>query len=427
MKRVALAVICIFIALPSFASENVLTIDEAVNIAVENSFAVKHAEQGKSRLEGVVKEVKSTIYPQVDLSAGYLKTRDESALDFNPTADIDSIDQYHVKATATQLIYSFGKVSGAIDAAKGERERSDEEISSARRQVTLAVHDAFYGYLYAIEARGLAAATLEQRKRHLEVAKKRYKAGVTNRLEVLRSEVDAANAEVPLISADNAVLEARAKLNNLLALDQNAPTVPMGTLEYVETAIPSLEDVIERSLDKRPEMKALLLARNVSEKALSIAKADNLPTIAAFGEYGFTADEASKLDGDREVWVAGVTFTMPIFNGGSSSGLVMQQEATLSDVEISLLELKDAIALEARTSRDALQEAEAIYKASAVVIEQANEALKLAETGFREGVATTLDVTDVELYLTLAKTNRASALRNHMSARAHLLSTMGEL
>ncbi len=405
-----------------------LAIEEAVDEAMAHNYEVLRARERLSNLEGRIVEVRSEVLPQLGLESSYVRDYNETILDsLSGFITPEVSNNYGVRATATQLLFSWGKARTAVEIARVSREQGTEDLHSVERSVKLRVHDAFYQVLLAQRLVQVAEERLAQRERQLDVARKRFEAGVVNEFEVIRSEVDVANAKTPVIQAHNAVRQAKDQLNILLARPTGSPIEAVGELEYVPLADASLDRVVERAIAQRPELASLRLARDIAEKSLTIARAEDKPEINLEADYGFATEDFENLNPNREVWSAGVFFRMPIFDGWRTRGLVFQAESQRRDVEIATAQLREDISLEAKAALDDLEVAADIIDASSLNIGQAQKALELAETSYQYGVATFLDVTDAQLGLTVAQIDHARALRDFMLARARVLSVMNEL
>ncbi len=424
-----LASLCLAVPPSSRAAEPLrLSVDEAVAMALERNHEVLRAREKLSLLEGRIVEVKSQVYPQVGLEAGYRRYYDESFLDLFPGFIQPEVKNgYSLKTTLEQILFSWGRVSTAVEIARVSRRQAAQDLAATERKIKLQVHQAFYDLLLARRLVDVAEETLAQRKRHLEVAEKRYEAGVVNEFEVIRARVDVANARTPVIQARNRVRQAAARLNNLLARDQSAPLEPVGDLEYLPAEDLDLETVVARAVKQRPELASLRIAREIAEKNLALARAEDKPTVALRAEYGFVTEEFENLNPNREQWTVGVSMTLPLFDGWRTRGKVAQALSQLRDVRIAEDQLRQAIALEAKVALDDLRVAEEIIRAASLNIDRARRAVELAEASYRYGVGTTLDVTDAQLGLTAARTDHAQALHDYMVARARLLAVMNEL
>lgn len=423
--------VALFLTLATVASAqdpDLLTIEDAVSEAMTHNYDVLRARERLDNLEGQIVEVRSEVLPQLGLESSYVRDYNEAILDsLEGFISPQVTNHYAVRATASQLLFSWGKARTAVEIAKVSREQGTEDVLSVERDVKLLVHDAFYQVLLTQRLVQVAEERLAQRERQLDVARKRFEAGVVNEFEVIRAEVDVANAKTPVIQTHNAVRQAKDRLNLLMARPTGSPIEAAGELQFVPLADTTLETVLDRAIAQRPELAALRLGREIAEKSLKIARAENKPEINLEADYGFASEYLDHLDPSREVWSAGVFFRMPFFDGGRTRGLVIQAESQMRDVDIATEQLREDIALEAKAALDDLEEAQDIIDASSLNIGQAQKALELAETSYQYGVATFLDVTDAQLGLTVAQIDHARALKDYMLARARVLSVMNEL
>ncbi len=425
-----LAALVLALSAPSTAQEEpLLSLDQAVALALARNHQVLRARERLLRQEGQIQEVKSQAYPQVGLESTYRRSYDESIRDSGISSLVspEVTDNYALRTTLRQLVFSWGKVSAGIQAAEAALRQSRDELGSTERSVKIQVHDAFYELLLSQRLVEVAEERMAQRERVLDVAEKRFDAGVVNEFEVIRARVDVANARTPIIQSRNRVRQAKARLNNLLAREQADPLEAQGALEHVPLGPLSLEEVVERAVARRPELAALRAAREIAERNLDIARTEDKPEVTLDAEYGFATQHLEHLNTDRERWGAGLSLRFPLFDGGRTRGLVAQARSQLLDVDLSASQLREEITLEAKIALDGLAEAEEIIRASSLNIEQAEKALELAETSYRYGVAIILDVSDAQLALTVARTDHARSLRDHMLAKAQVLSVMDEL
>ncbi len=405
-----------------------ITVGEAVTEALEKNYQVLRSREQLSRLRGQVTEVRSQRFPQVELQSSYLRRYDETVLDrLDGFISPDPTNDYSIRASLDQLLFSWWRVANSIDIAVASLSRGDREVASTEREVKLRVHEAFYSLLLANRLVEVASETLAQRERQLDVAQKRFEAGVVNEFEVIRARVDVANAQPRVVQTQNAVRQAQARLNNLLARDQSAPIDPEGRLEYVPLETLTLEEVTARAIERRPELAALRVNQQIAEKDLEIARAGDKPEVTLQADYGYASEDFENLNANREVWAAGVFVRVPLFDGWRTRGQIAQASSQLRDSRIAIEQLRESISLEAKVSLDELTDSEQVIPATRLNITQAEKALELAETSYRYGVATFLDVTDAQLSLTVAQTDYATALHAYMRAKARVLSVMDEL
>lgn len=434
MTRRHAGIFLLLLVLPVAASaaaqdEGGLTLEQAVSMALASNHEVLRARERLFRQEGQIQEVKSQLYPQVGLEGSYRRSYDESLLDSGIGAFVDPevADTWVAKTTLRQLLFSWGKASTAVEIAEALLRQTSQDVAGSERSVVLRVHEAFYDLLLTQRLVEVAEERLAQRERVLDVAQKRFSAGVVNEFEVIRARVDVANARTPVIQARNRVRQAKAALNNLLAREQTEPVEARGELAYVPLEPLTLEQVVERAVARRPELASLRVAQEIAEKNLAIARAEDKPQVNLDAEYGLATQHFEQLGPNRERWGAGVSLSFPLFDGWRTRGLVAQARSEARDADLAAAQLRQVITLEAKVALDDLAEAEEIIRASSLNIEQAQKALELAETSYRYGVAILLDVSDAQLALTVAQIDHAGSLRDYMLAKARVLSVMYQL
>ena len=239
-----------------------LSLEQAVEIALRQNPDVLRARQVLAKLDGQIEVVKSAVYPQVGLEADYFRSHNESIFDLGgSSADAGPYNNYAIRGTVNQLLFSWGKASTAIEISKDSRQRAEDDLSSTIRAVKLQVYEAFYSLLLDQRLVDVAEQRLEQRRRQLGVAEKKFEAGVVNEFEVVRARVDVASAEPSVIRSKNRVRQDISRINNLLARDQRTPLDTVGELTYEPINGPTLEQVVERAVAQRPELKSLRTSR----------------------------------------------------------------------------------------------------------------------------------------------------------------------
>jgi HAE1 family hydrophobic/amphiphilic exporter-1 len=405
-----------------------LTVEGAVAEALRHNFDVLRAEESLARLEGQIQETRSLVFPQVGLESSYARAYDEYLLDVRGSQeDLEATNNYAIRTTLDQILFSWGRVTTAIEIAEQSRVRGGFDVGSTERDVKFRVHQGFYDLLLAARLVEVAEETLKQRERQLDVAQKRFDAGVVNEFEVIRARVDVANTKTPVIQTRNGVRQAEDRLNNLMARPQGTPIQPEGELEYVPLEGLTLDGVVERAVAQRPELEALRVAQEIAANSVKLAKAEDKLEVNLAADYGYATQDFDQIGPNRERWSAALIFSLPLFDGWRTRGRVAQATSSLRDAEIAIRQLEQDVTLEAKAGLDKLEETAEIIRATSLNIGQAEKALELAETSYQYGVATFLDVTDAQLSLALARRDHARALRDYMVAKAFLLSVMNEL
>lgn len=424
------------LAAQELSEKPALTLQEAVALALERNPQVLIAREQVPALEGKIREVRAEALPFLSLNSSALRWRDPAFLnsasfdeipeEFRNALTVKGANLFDYNLRVTQPVYTSGKVGTALKIASLEAEGVTVDVARAEQELRLRVVRAFYDLLLSDRLLVVARQTVEQREQHLEMARRRYEAGVATEVDVLRSQVSLANAQPELLRAENEVRRARAVLNNLLVRPTDFPTEAVGDLTFVETAPPEFEEAARHAADRRPELQRLRLNERSTEQQHKLANAENRLRVDFSGQYGFSARLPENLvNHNFKSWMFSVNLKLPLFDGGRRSGLVQQAVSLERRARLARVEAENNVRLEVQTALDELRRAEKTVDAARLNVREAERVLEMMQNNYQYGAATTLDVTDAQTSLALARTNLLRGLYDHTLARAQLRYAMG--
>ena len=418
---------------PGLAQEKAapLTLKEAVKLALERNPEVLVAREELDELKGKITEVRSGAYPQITFQGYGLRLRDPSILNSSSFDEVpkefkDALvpranNMFDLGLNIKQPLYNAGKVRTALKLAKeslGEKEAAQEVV---RQQVTFKVFQAFKDLLLAEANLEVVRETQQQRLKHLEQARSRFNNGVATEIDVLRSEVNVANMEPELIRANNRVRLARAAINNLIVADLEAPTQIEGSLEYHPWPVGSLEEIQRRTLELRPELQAARRQLQQARLTVSLAQAENKLTVDMEGQWGYSVRQLQNVfNNDFSRWNLTFNFKLPLFDSGRKAGLIVQASARFRAAEQRLAQLQNNIRLEVKQAYDDMQSSAKAIAAARLSVNQAEKVLAMMQANYQYGAATTLDVTDSQTALALARNSQIGATYEYEMAKARL-------
>jgi HAE1 family hydrophobic/amphiphilic exporter-1 len=407
----------------------------AVARALEKNPVVRRSVADYDGLRGRVQQAKADALPEINALGSFLRYQDPG---FFNSPNIDEFPPEILGAfrpiasnlwdgslSVHQTLFSFS-LRKAIRAAGHARRMGQENIERARQEVALRTITAYNGYLVAIERAQVAAKLVRQRERHLEMAKNRRGAGVATDLEVLRFEVDLANARTQLLRLQGATDLARGDLNAVMVKPTETPIEPTDTLDFIDVPAEQLAVAREASA-ARAELKALSWTEKIYDEAIGIYQADSRPRLDLNGAFGWSVRETGNfLEPNYKKWSLSVTLKVPLFDGWRTAGKVAQARADRARLGQDRVELETMIDLEAKQAVDRLRVARSVLLSAGLTVSQARQALEMTEANYRLGASTTLDVLDAQAALTQAEMNRIEALWAHANARAGLRYVMGQ-
>lgn len=320
-------------------------------------------------------------------------------------------------------IWTFGKVEGAIDAARYQKNIADLNVYKTEADTKLAAVQAYYQYLEAIKLAEVQAQSVTDYASHLNNVQQQFDAGIVAKLDVLSSNVSLANAKQKSIAADNTRDIAEANLNNIMRVPMNTTLNPLDKNFPQPEFDLTMEQAILMAQKYRWELVEADYGVKAAEASLRSAKAGYLPTVSVGGGYSWK--EASVTAVDKDDWAVKGGLSWSLWDGGATQASVKKADAAVKTAQETLLQAREKIELEVRQDYlNVLSYKEQIRAAEASVA-QAEEAYKIATVRYSSGVGINLDVLDAELALNTARTNYITALYNYNIGLATLEHAMG--
>jgi HAE1 family hydrophobic/amphiphilic exporter-1 len=422
-------------AVPTTAAAEPLSRAEAVARALQRNPAVLRSLADRDGLRGRATQARADALPEVSVYGSFLRYQDPG---FFNSPNIDEFPPEILQAfrpipsnlwdgyaSLNQTLWSFS-LGKAIRAAGYAEHLGDENVRTARQDTALRAVFAYNAYLLALEQVGVAEKVVRQKEKHLEMARNRRGAGVATDLEVLRFEVDLANARATLLRLSGAADLARGDLNAVMVEPTDRPIEPTDTLSFRETPADQ-EQVVREAIATRPEVRAVAWNEKIYDEAIGIYKADMQPRLDLSGAFGWSVRETPNFfESNYKRWSLSVTLKIPVFDGWRTAGKVAQARADRAKVGQDRVALETLIDLEAKQAVDRMRVAASVFRAAELNVGQARKALEMTEANYRLGAATSLDVLDAQAALTQAEWSRVEALHAHANARAGLRYVTGQ-
>ncbi|MFZ2446184.1 MAG: TolC family protein [Syntrophobacteraceae bacterium] len=414
---------CVFLsAAPAWAGdERVYTLRECLDKTLEYSRDALIAGEAIKISEGRYIEERAAALPQVKAEAYALRASDDLRVISGMAAEGS---EYFGNLNLTQALFTWGQIGAAIKAARYDKAASEQQFRAAQQLAMREAAVVFYDLLLTLELEKVARDNVAQKQRHFDEAQRRRQLEVATDYDVLSAQVAFANALPPLSQAENNIRLARDRLRYYMGI-QGDFTIKGDLLVQPREPEP-LEMVLARAKDKRPEVAFQNNRLGTFRELVTVAKAGNKPRLDFKSNVGWSNMTVIDQDSSLQHWDAGVYLSMPIFDGFQTKGRVMQAESRVSSSRYELDRLFDNIALDARGAINNVDESSQVVNALGATTSQAERLLQMAETGYRHGVKTKLEVDDAESNVLAARINLARARRDYITARIRLLWIMGE-
>ena len=324
--------------------------------------------------------------------------------------------------TASLPIFTGGKLSGTIKQAKANYQYNEVGVQRTYNEMRSTVTDGYFKMLQADNMQKLSAESVTRLEDHLKNVQAQYDVGVVAKVDVLRSQVELANAKQTLIQAENSYQVAEANMNKIVGLPMDT-TLKLDNLLVYNAYDQNMDDCLAYAAEHRPELMQAKYGVDAAKGALMVARSGHMPQVAAsatqqWSDSNWPGDENGK-------WGVGVNVSLNVFDTGVTLSKIHGAEADLKKAEETYRDTVNAVNLDVRSNYLGLREAEKRISTTKLAVEQADEDYRIAQLRYMSGVGTNTDVLDAQVALTQAKTNYTQALYDYNTSKTALETSIG--
>jgi len=403
-----------------------LTLDQAVEMALERNWDLRLADLALLEAQAAVDEAYAPDRLQVNFEGTYSRLGPEVTMEL-PLGDDEPVSftispsqNLRYGLQLYKSLYSSGRNETLQTLAHLQVDVRELESAVARRQVALAATSTFYAVTRAMGFVQVAEEASAAAREHWRLAAVRYQAGAVPKFDMMRAEVDVANAEQEIITARTGVAVAQSALKNLLALEMTEPVELVAAPAPVPLEVDPARCI---SLAHQNRQEIAVARANQQRAALAgrLARAQHGVNVNLIG--GYDRQGASGIVGDGS-WSVTLQASKPISDGGASRSKEQQAMIQAEQAATAVEKLHDSIAREVWEAYLRLEEAKSHMQTTTSTVELAEEALRISEVRYEAGLATPVEVSDARVALTGARTNHVNAVYGYQLAQAQLLSTI---
>lgn len=333
------------------------------------------------------------------------------------------IGNNHANSLSASLpIFTGGKLSGTIKQAKANYQYNEVGVQRTYNEMRSTVTDGYFKMLQADNLQKLSAESVTRLEDHLKNVQAQYDVGVVAKVDVLRSQVELANAKQTLIQAENSYQVAEANMNKIVGLPMDT-TLQLDNLLVYNAYDKNMDECLAYAAEHRPELMQAKYGVDSAKGALMVARSGHMPQVAAsatqqWSDSNWPGDENGK-------WGVGVNVSLNVFDTGVTLSKIHGAEADLKKAEETYRDTVNAVNLDVRSNYLGLREAEKRISTTKLAVEQADEDYRIAQLRYMSGVGTNTDVLDAQVALTQAKTNYTQALYDYNTSKTALETSIG--
>lgn len=406
-----------------------LSLEQAIQMAIENNLVTLRAQEQKLEAAGLRKESLAGLLPNVSGTAYQASlTQNLAAIGFRPgvfglrSTFIGPFENFDARIRLAQNLFDLSAIRRFQAGQVGvELAQTLEEL--AREQVATAAALAYIEALRAERSVDAAEADVNLAKTLLQLAKDQRDAGVATGVDVTRAETRLAEEQLRLARAQTLSEQASLNLKRIIGVPLEASFTLTDQLRFISETFPSLNEAITEAMQNRREIRVAEQRVKIANLERKAANAEQLPSIAFVGDYGVSG--ITPTDTALPTRRVAIQLNVPIFNGGLTRGRITVATSKQRQAELELNNIRYQVEQDVRLAFANLRTAEAQVRAADESLRLAERELEMARDRFQAGVGDNLEVVTAQVALANAREAQINALAVYNAARLNLASALG--
>lgn len=438
------------LALAVTTAAPVLTLDEALAEAQRKNLDLKVARARLTQAEQASSKAWAGYLPTITASAAYTRNSDEATFTLPTVSVIRDVGAPTSEPDAAQgtptnleliptefqevVIQPYNAINGqievrqalivpqlwaAIRAASQAEELARLSTEAQRRELLFIVAQAYFGAAAQQEALRAQARLLELNQAREKDTQARFDAGTVTRVALLRAKLDRTRAEQDMLRSRNALAAAKLALSTLLQRDPNFDLAPPPEPQPPEPRA----ELMEQALNERPDVAAARQGEELAETQRRGVWYSYLPTLGLSG--AFRVSNAGGFTGKSTSWLVTLGASWTLWDGGLREANLREQSAKVAEAEAQRQAAEARAREEVARSQLELESAMANREKAREALELARESQRLTDISFKAGVATYLEVADVNTALTAAEVGDVAERLQASLAALRLIKAVG--
>ena len=433
----------------SKTATKVISIEQALEIALSENASVKVADMEVLRTGYARKGSYASLFPQIDGNAAYQRTIKKQVMymDFDMPGMGGGEGEGDSSSSAAGGGFEVGRwntwsagVSASMPLVNAQLwqslkisdmdvELAVEKARSSKLEMVKQVKQAYFACLLAKEAFGVYKSVYENALANLEQTQRKYNAQKASELDLARAKTSLANAIPNVFDAENSVVLSLWQLKAVMGVDLSEEIDVDGTLldyddELLEVSVCMEQpDLSGNSSLRQLDIQAQQLAASI--KAQEYA---SLPSIALSFSYSMNA-MTNDFKFNTYRWsphsYVGLSLQVPIFAGGKRANAVRQARVQADELAVQTQETERQLRIAIRQCLNTMDTAVKSYSSALSAVESAGKAYDIASKSYSVGKNTLTDLNDAQLALTQARLTSSQAVYNYLVAKANLESHIG--
>jgi outer membrane protein TolC len=334
-----------------------------------------------------------------------------------------------LRLSIQQPIFTGFRIQSSKDMAEFNSLSSMEDYNKDKSDLIFNIKNTFFNLLKLQKVLYLISENIKQVESHLRDIKNFYEKGLSDKNDVLKTEVQLSNVKVTYLETENLVKISKLNLCNLIGINLSLDIDIQDIRLDSAYSINSLEHYLNVACTNRADLKSTDYKVRMAESNVKLAGSNWFPQVFLSANYTYANPNQRIMPALKEfkdTWDIGVSLSFDIWNWGLNSAKVDQASSQLNEVQNGLSQLKDGVILDVNQSYlTVLQSREKILYTQKA-LEQGEENYRIALEKFSKGLLSNSEMLDAEVILLQVKVNNTNAIIDYQIALAKLEKSIGK-
>ena len=423
------------------AESSPLTLQQAVNIALEKNPQRKVALADTRVAFADVREARSVLMPRLIFSETATRGNDpvyvfgselrqqrftNADLALNRLNTPTPIGNFSTRLGGTwNLFDSFASWHG-VNRAKQMNDAAGHQLARTEQEIVFRVVDSYYVVLLAMKQLEVAEQAVKTSQAIMGRSQARVESGLVVESDLLTAKVRMAARKQELIRARNNLDLARAQLSTAMGVPVDSVFQPAEALAEHTLPVPVLQEIEKQALANRPDLKRIQSEEAAQQQNVAMAKSSFGPRVNAFA--GWEMDNPTFVaGGGGNNWLGGIEVQFDIFQGGAKRAELSRQRALQERVTAMKQVAGDGVRLEVRRAYYDLDSARQEIEVARAAIAQAQDSLRINQNRYDGGLTTITDLLGAEEATRRSQTDYWEAVYRFHTSYANLELASGTL
>ena len=397
-------------------NDTLITRQQAERLALKNNPRITASRLLALAAGQVTRETRASELPQIQGFLTAVKAEDGTRIGASELNASRLYTHAGTGGSATQLLTDFGHTRDLVANSRLLAKAQEQTAVATEQDVLYATDQAFYRLLDAQSLLDVAKATVGARGSVQNLTQALTKSALRSELDLNVASADLSQSQLLQLDAENAVESAAAALAALLALP---PETPFRAVEGTKELTPPPLDaaaITKQAQQQRPDLQALQYHVQADQKFTRAQELQYLPTISALAVGGVTPVRPDGVFVTNSYAAAGVNLSLPLFTGFRIDAQVKEARLRAQAAERQAADLSNNIARDVRVATLAANTAYRRIGVTQSFLNETNQALSLAQTRYKLGLSSIVELSQAQLQNTEASVAAVNARYDYLLA-----------